>query len=31
MFAALLTALATTNDFATRALITFANTWTWGT
>ena len=30
MFAALISALAATSDFTTRALITFANTWTWG-
>ena len=29
MFAALLSALAATSDFTTRALISFANTWNW--
>ncbi len=29
MFAALLSALAATNDFTTRAIVAFANTWGW--
>ncbi len=30
MFAALLSALATTNDYASRAVISFASIWGWG-
>ena len=30
MFAALLSALATTNDYTSRAIAAFANSWSWG-